>query len=233
MKLVVVISPVGDCGKTVLATHVLTPLVDATLIAIGTAKNGERHDHTFRIKEMNGLAGELMVSGGKNFVLDVQASCAKQFVENCGVLSSFRGSVGCWVVPFGLPYQRPVVTRTVDSLMRIGVNPKNIALVANNVTGELEGSELQLFMNARSVGMSVPDEPIYASEAIRMLDSDERSIFDVVNAKVDFERQRRDLLKVGDKKNLLKLGREIVLFDLSVHAVKNARNVFEQLSPLQ
>ena len=75
----------------------------------------------------------------------------------------------------------------------------------------------------------VPDNAILATEAFGMLRDDERSIFDVVQNKPDFAAKKAELRAAGDEKGLLKLGHEMVLYDMSRQAAKNVQSVFNSL----
>lgn len=232
MKLVVVIGFSGGNGKSVLATHMLKPLLGARLVGIGPKANDEAHDHAFSVRDVVPLAGELIVED-ESYVIDVKASAAAKFIEACSVLDSLKDAVDCWVVPCMPSYKPNASVQTVSVLREIGVESKRIAFVPNNIVDFEEcRSVLQSCREKLPIGISFSDDFVSSSEAIVRLSSEKRSIFDVVNEKQDFEARTIELRKSGNEKLLLKLGHEMVFRDLCAHAAKNMSKVFGQLSAL-
>lgn len=233
MKLVVVIGFASGSGKSVLAAHMLKPLLDATLINIVSEKNDDAHDLSCRVSKVAKLAAEIIVEE-ENFVIDVKASAAVKFIEACCVLNSFRDAVDCWVVPCMPLYKPKAAVATVEELVKIGVDRSRIAFVPNNIFDVDEcRSQLDAYRAMRSLGIAVPDDFVCFSEAVERLSSGRRSVFDMVREKQDFQARKIELQKSRDEKGLLRLGHEIVLRDLCAHTVKNMRHVFNQLPALK
>ncbi|WP_185994233.1 hypothetical protein, partial [Streptomyces benahoarensis] len=120
--------------------------------------------------------------------------------------------------------------RTAQSLKDLGIEPEKIVLLPNNVTDpESFESDFALIYKARQFGFFVPEQAILSTEAFEILKNDERSIFDVINNKINFTAKKAELRKAGDDEGLAKLGQEIVLYDLSRFASRNIKKVFESI----
>ena len=230
---VVVINLSGNTGKTTLTKHMFTPLLKATRISIEDTNAGDgTPDLEISSTKFKKLAAELNTADDDvNFVVDVGASNAKAMIANFDALSSTTEMIDCWVIP-ATPSSKQIVDslRTAEALKELGIDAKKIVLLPNNVT-DLESfdSDFAHIFKARDFGFVVPENAILATEAFAMLRNDERSIFDVVNNKPDFAEKKAELRKNDDKDGLVKLGHEMVLFDLSRHTARNIQDVYSQL----
>lgn len=230
---IVVINLSGNTGKTTLSKHMFTPLLGATRISIEDTNSGDGEpDVEISAGKFKQLAAEINASGDdENFVVDVGASNAKAMIANFDSLASTTELIDCWVIPV-TPSAKQIVDslKTATKLSELGIEPSKITLLPNNVT-DLESYETDFanIYKARKVKFVVPENGILSTEVFTMLRDGERSIFDVVQNKPDFAARKAELRAAGDEKGLMKLGHEMVLYDMSRHAAKNVQSVFNSL----
>ena len=230
---IVVINLSGNTGKTTLSKHMFTPLLGATRISIEDTNAGDGEpDLEISAGKFKQLAAEINASGDdESFVIDVGASNAKAMIAKFDSLASTTELIDCWVIPV-TPSAKQIVDslRTATALSELGIEPSKITLLPNNVA-DLESYETDFaqIYKARKVKFVVPENAILATEAFGMLRDEERSIFDVVQNKPDFAAKKAELRAAGDEKGLLKLGHEMVLYDMSRQAAKNVQSVFNSL----
>lgn len=230
---IVVINLSGNTGKTTLSKHMFTPLLGATRISIEDTNSGDGEpDVEISAGKFKQLAAEINASGDdENFVVDVGASNAKAMIANFDSLASTTELIDCWVIPV-TPSAKQIVDslKTATKLSELGIEPSKITLLPNNVT-DLESYETDFanIYKTRKVKFVVPENGILSTEVFTMLRDGERSIFDVVQNKPDFATRKAELRAAGDEKGLMKLGHEMVLYDMSRHAAKNVQSVFNSL----
>ena len=230
---VVIINLSGNTGKTTLTKHMFTPLLDAIRISIEDTNSGDGEpDLEINANKFKQLAAQLNTAADdENFVVDVGASNAKAMIAKFDSLSSTTELIDCWVIPV-TPSAKQIVDslRTATALAELGIDPSKIVLLPNNITDiESYDTDFQQIYKARKGKFVVPENGILATEAFAMLRDDERSIFDVVQNKPDFVAKKNELRAAGDEKGLLKLGHEMVLFDMSRQAAKNVQRVFKSM----
>lgn len=229
----VVINLSGNTGKTTLTKHMFTPLLTATRIAIEDVNTGDGEpDLEISAGKFKALAAELNTADDdENFVVDVGASNAKAMIANFDALSSTTEMIDCWIIPV-TPSAKQIIDslRTADALSKLGIDREKIVLMPNNVS-DLESfdADFAQIYKARDLGFIVPENAVLATEAFALLRNDERSVFDVVRNKPDFSARKAELRKADDKEGLIKLGHEMVLFDLSRQAAKNIQSVFDSI----
>lgn len=229
----VIINLSGNTGKTTLAKHMFTPLTKAKRISIEDVNSGDGSpDLEISSTKFKKLAGELNTADeSENFVIDVGASNAKNMIANFDALASTTELIDCWVIPV-TPSSKQITDslRTAQSLKDLGIDPEKIVLLPNNVTDtESFDTDFALIYKAGQLGFIVPEQAILSTEAFEMLKNDERSIFDVVNGKINFTAKKAELRKAGDEEGLAKLGQEMVLYDLSRFASRNIKKVFDSI----
>lgn len=230
---IVVINLSGNTGKTTLTKHMFKPLLQAARISIEDVNAGDGPvDLEIGANKFKSLAAELNTADdAKSFVIDVGASNAKSMLANFDQLSSTTDLIDAWIIP-ATPSSKQIVDslRTAESLKELGIDPKKITILPNNISDldSFESDFSHIFLS-RQFGFVVPENGILATEAFSMLRNDSRSIFDIVNNKPDFAALKAELRKADDKEGLVKLGHEMVLFDLSRHAAKNVQAIFNEL----
>ena len=229
----VVINLSGNTGKTTLTKHMFTPLLGATRISIEDTNAGDgESDVEISANKFKQLAAEINTAADdETFVVDVGASNAKAMIQKFDFLASTTELIDCWIIPV-TPSAKQIVDslRTATALSELGIDPSKIVLLPNNVTDlESYDSDFQQIYKARKGKFVVPENGILATEAFAMLRDDERSVFDVVQNKPDFAAKKAELRAAGDEKGLLKLGHEMVLYDMSRQAAKNVQSVFNSL----
>lgn len=229
----VIINISGNTGKTTLTKHMFAPLLKAKRISIEDSNAGDgTPDLEISSAKFKKLAGELNTADeSESFVIDIGGSNAKNMISTFDELASTTELIDCWVIPV-TPSTKQITDslRTAQSLKDLGIEPEKIVLLPNNVTDpESFESDFALIYKARQFGFFVPEQAILSTEAFEILKNDERSIFDVINNKINFTAKKAELRKAGDDEGLAKLGQEIVLYDLSRFASRNIKKVFESI----
>ena len=229
----VIINLSGNTGKTTLTKQMFTPLLGATRSSIEDTNAGDgASDVEISANKFKQLAAEINTAADdEHFVVDVGASNAKAMIAKFDSLTSTTELIDCWIIPV-TPSAKQIVDslRTATALAELGIDPSKIVLLPNNITDlESYDTDFQQIHKVRKGKFIVPDDGILSSEAFALLRDDERSIFDVVNNKPDFSAKKKELREAGDEKGLLKLGHEMVLYDLSRQATKNVQSVFYSL----
>lgn len=229
----VVINLSGNTGKTTLTKHMFTPLLNATRISIEDVNTGDGEpDLEISAGKFKKLAAELNTADDdENYVVDIGASNAKAMIANFDALSSTTELIDFWVIPV-TPSAKQIIDslRTAEALKGLGIDAEKITLLPNNVTDvESYETDFAAILKARDFGFIVPDNAVLSTEAFALLRDDERSVFDVVRNKPNFSAMKAELRKADDKAGLVKLGNEMVLFDMSRQAARNLQAVFDSL----
>ena len=164
---VVIINLSGNTGKTTLAKHLLSPLLNARRVQIEDVNSGDGEpDLELAAGKFKALAAELNVADDdENFVIDIGASNAKPMIEHFSALKSTRAGIDFWIIPVVPPSKQKVDSlNTASTLMKIGVDPEKIVMVLNNVvdTDSIEHDFAAIF-GVGKLGIHVASEVVLAS----------------------------------------------------------------------
>lgn len=232
---VVVINISGNTGKTSLTKHMFVPLLNPKKRISIEDTNSEdgRTDVKIGAKKFKDLAAELNVANpDDNYVIDVGSSNAKEMFEKFDQFSMTTDMVDVWIVPSNPPGKQVIDSlTTAENLKNMGISTKKIAIIPNIITDPdmFESDFAPLFL-ARDFGITVPNSGVRFTEAFALLQGDERSVFDIVNNKPDFEAKKAAARKSENMESeLYAIGQEMVLYDLCRGAAKNIQSVFNEL----
>ena len=227
----------GNTGKSTLARHMLTPLLNAKLCTIEDVNQGDGTvDIEISGKQFNALASQLNIADDdENFVVDIGASNAKYMLDKFAELSLTTELIDCWLIPV-TPHSKQNIDsiRTALALVNCGVPHGKIVLFANNVsdvdTFEIDFKPMLLLKKAKpSERFVVCSEAVLSSEVYELLKEDSRTIFDIAKNKPDFSALKKQLRAANDMDGLQNLGDAMVLFDMCRIASNNVQTVFNAI----
>lgn len=145
---VAIVSTAGSVGKTVLATHCLSPrMPGARLMAVDTANITAAHfgikTEVFGGNEFNRLFAEIMDNPGEDMIIDVGGS--KEGVEFIGGMRQTKGQteITHFIVPVMPEFKdQDAAIKTIQLLLNQKVDPEKIKVVfmkfVRNVSDEFD-----------------------------------------------------------------------------------------------
>ena len=230
---VAVINLSGNTGKTTLSKHLLAPLLNARRVQIEDVNSSDgTPDIEVTAGKFKTLAAQLNVAGDdENFVIDIGASNAKSMIEHFSALRSTRSAIDYWIIPVvPAAKQKTDSINTAATLMEIGVDPKKIVMVLNNVTDtESVEYDFKTIFDGGKLGVQVATQVVLANEVFELLKNENNSVFDLANNRPDFKTLIKAARDSGDSNALNALGVRMVTQDLAEDAVENLRGVFASM----
>ena len=227
---IAVINLSGNTGKTTLSKHLLAPLLSARRVQIENVNMSDGEpDMELSAGKFRLLAVELNAAEDDvNFVIDIGASNAMAVIAHFSSLKSTRAAIDFWVVPVVPPSkQRADSINTVATLMKIGVDPKKIVMVINNVA-DLDSFEhdFAAIFGVGKLGVHVAAEAVLSSDVYELLKNDNDSVFDLADNRPDFKALFKAARAAGDDDGVTKIAERMLTQDLAEEAAENLRAVF-------
>jgi len=227
---VAVASICGGVGKTTLSNNLLSPqLLDGIVIEVEDWNSSSGvSDLKISSNDFYKVAAQLNVDDTRSFVIDIGASSSQDVIKKFGDLETTRESIDYWVIPVRAgAKQRLDTLKTAQTLLDMEVDPKKILIIPSAVTDLKQYQhEFGVLMSAASDnGIYFSPQPILFNEVFDMLKTTERTVFNVVENKPDFAALKEE--SRGDEQRLMRLGEQMLVYSLSVTAVKNLKSVFE------
>lgn len=232
MKLVV-ISLLGNAGKTTIAAQVLFPRLGAAKIlsveSINTGAEGLGVEvEIFKGKNYSELSEQLMMVD--NAIIDVGGSNVEEFLLLMQQQKGSYADFDCFVVP--CIYERQDETiKTIAMLNKIGVSPQKIKLVFNKVpVGDAPENIFSGVLHAvTDHGLATYDLSkgvIYLNEAYERVKHLQTTVHQVATDKTDF----RALVKAATDPNEKRLmASRVITQGLALTADQNLNDVFAYL----
>lgn len=132
---VAVISYAGAVGKSTLARRLLTPRLDAELIAFAWADDAGA-DRTFHVRSFDVMLQELSFArlDGRSCVVDVAGTATDAFVSGLINRHHFHRAFDYYVIPVGPGFgQQQHAMNAIAALHHLGVSPFAIRVMFNRL----------------------------------------------------------------------------------------------------
>ncbi len=231
---VATISIAGGAAKSTFTKHCLVPqLPNACRVSIEDWNSGDGEaDLEISSKAFYPVAAQLNTDKEKSFVLDIGTSNSRAMLKHFGDLELTREEIHYWVIPVRSGAKERIDTlRTIDSLLALGVEPKNILVIPQAVSDlGTFASDFDSIRNAvDELGIFFSEQPVLFNDVYDLLKGGSQTVFDIARNKPDFKALRQ--AHQGDEAKLMEIGNQMLLYSLSATAVKNLMRVFES-SPL-
>lgn len=227
---IAVISVAGSAGKSTFTRHCLLPQVpNASRISVEDWNSGDGEaDLEIAAKAFYSLAAQLNTDTSQSFLLDIGASNSKAVLQHFSDLELTREEIDFWVIPVRAGSKEQIDTlRTMASLLKLGIDPSTIIVIAQAVTdtATFESDFQVLKTSVEDLGIFFAPEPVLFNEVYNILKNGNRTVFEIVGDKPDFNAQRA--LHQGDEQKLLEIGNQMLTYSLAKTAVRNLMAVFE------
>lgn len=228
----------GGVGKTIIAMHMLEPLVpNSSLISVEDWNSGAGEAAANCALEIGAdeflqFAPQMVTDMEQGFILDIGASSSKALFKLFNSLESVVNKIDFWIVPLKIGARERIDTlKTIDELIHLGVAPNAIVVVANAIMNVKSFDEdvAGVKLAAEKSGFHFASQAILYSEAYSMIRPLKKSVFDLVNEPFDSKSEIRNA--GGNRDRLQEVGNMIVLRDFAKAAASNLLAVF-QSTPL-
>lgn len=186
-----VLSKAGKSGKSTLAKQLIAPILGADWIQIETFNEiGAGASATIGGRKL-GLIAEAMALQLSNKVFDIGISNYESAMKEIEQIDGFASEVNFWVIPAQpiVGHINETLSTISDLIDRIGVDPSKIVVIPNSVERPEEGLEddYQAIISAsKEFGFHFVDACIVQNPIFEKLASNERSIIDIADEKIDY-----------------------------------------------
>jgi hypothetical protein len=225
---IVVLSIAGTAGKTTLAKHIQPLIAGAARISIEDWNSTDGlSDLEISAKSFYALAAQLNTDDEQSFIIDIGTSNSKVMLQHLADLELTRERIDFWIVPVRAGSKERIDTlKTIDLLIKMGVEPCTIVVIAMAITDvDTFRQDFEPLMSAASRnGFIFADQAVLFNDVYNMLKGTDQTVFDIVRNKPDFKKLRAE--SRGDEQKLFALGQQMLIYSLSVTATRNLVSVF-------
>ena len=208
MNKIAVLNYSGNVGKTTIVNEVLKPnLPDYEIITIDSVNVSGKEKIVFRGEESDKIFTELLVQD--NAILDIGSSNLEQYFESSNEAQELLEYIDTFIVPI-VPAikQQNDSAKTVKDLLKFGVEPQKIFVVANLVDKGEKGIQNELLNILKNLTVhfcqtQIPKHDLYKSgiSNIAKRAADETDYLSLIE----------DARNKGDKDELRKFSNKYVL----------------------
>lgn len=229
---VAVINFSGNVGKTTVAGHLIAPRIDAPIISVESLNQDGSADglemDQIRAKRFGELQEKLMLED--KAVVDIGASNVEMFVKMMTQYAGSHEEFDAFVVPVVKEKKQQADSiNTINTLLAIGVKPKQIRVVFNRVEpdDDIEDDFDAIFGLADQTKIQCEaDAAIYANEVFEKLKRVGIPLANIVSDDTDYRGQLRTATSDEEKEKLVAM---ISLQRLAKTANSNLDRVFKAL----
>ncbi len=223
-----ILNMAGGVGKSTLSRHGIAPQIPgAVLVCVEDWNSGDgKADLQISASKFYDLVPQINTDD-ISLVLDTGTSNVRAMLKHFAELDLTRERFDIWLVPTRTGAKEKLDTlKTIQLLIEMGVDPSKIVVIAVAVVdvGQFEHDFGPIILAAKENGFHFAEQPMLFNAVYDMLKGGDKTVFEIVAARPDF-----DVLRVqvrGDEKRMVELGKEMLIYSLSLTATRNLRAVF-------
>jgi hypothetical protein len=225
---VAVLNMAGGVGKSTLSRHGIAPQIPGSvLVCVEDWNSGDgKADLQISASKFYDLVPQINTDD-LSLVLDTGTSNVRPMLKHFSDLDLTRERFDIWLIPTRAGAKEKLDTlKTIQLLIEMGIDPSKIVViaVAVNDVGQFEYDFGPIMLAAKQNGFHFAEQPVLFNAVYDMLKGGDRSVFDIVAARPDFDALRAQAR--GDEKRMVELGKEMLVYSLALTATRNLRAVF-------
>ncbi|ENG0237436.1 StbB family protein [Burkholderia multivorans] len=225
---VAVINFSGNVGKSTMARHLLAPRLNVDLISIETINSSEGGEN-IKASQYDELQGHLLTN--EVAVVDIGASNIEAFIRAMAQYRKSHEDFDYFVVPVvKAPKQQEDTIATIDALAGMGVPPKKIRVVFNQVEidDEVENEFRAIFGYADAEKKCVvkSSATVYENEVFKKAKGLGKTVSDILADPIDYKAKLKEAKDADEKEAAVQM---ILAKRLAESAHENLESVFKVL----